>query len=145
MLLFVGRKSKKGFFTYSGKREVFCTFVFVLYFCCFFLFFLLLFLDIKFAKLLIQSGEKIPHTSTIHVTLLVAKLKYYIVRLNGSWFVNRAEVLNFHDWILCYREPFYNNVKNKRKYLSIFISLKFKSLWSLSYVNMLMFIIYEYF
>ena len=36
MLLFVGRKSKKGFFTYSGKREVFCTFVFDLYFWCFF-------------------------------------------------------------------------------------------------------------
>ena len=38
------------------------------------------------------------------------------------------KVLNFHDWVLCYREPYHDNLKNQRKYQSIFISLKFKSL-----------------
>ena len=35
--------------------------------------------------------------------------------------------------------------KNQRKYQSIFISLTFKSFWSLSHLNTLMFIIHEYF
>ena len=38
------------------------------------------------------------------------------------------KVLNFHDWVLCYRESYHDNPKNQRKYQSIFISLKFKSL-----------------
>ena len=28
------------------------------------------------------------------------------VRLNGSWFMIHSKVLNFHDWISCYPEPF---------------------------------------
>ena len=53
------------------------------------------------------------------------------------------KVLNFHDWVLCYREPYQDNLKNQRKYQSIFISLKFKSLST--YLTWIMFIIYEYF
>ena len=35
-------------------------------------------------------------------------------RLSGSWFVNHDKVLNFHNWILCYCEPFHSNVKKKQ-------------------------------
>ena len=73
--------------------------------------------------------------------LKAAILEWY----EGSWFVNYDEVLNFYDWILCYCEPFHGSLKKKRKPQSIFISLKFKSLWSLSHGTMLMFISYEYF
>ena len=31
--------------------------------------------------------------------------------LNGLWFVIHNEVLNFHDWILCYNEPFHNKIR----------------------------------
>ena len=33
------------------------------------------------------------------------------VRLNGSWFVIRDEVLNFHDRILSHRGPFHDKIK----------------------------------
>ena len=35
----------------------------------------------------------------------------YRVRLNVSWFVIQDEVLNFHDWILCYEEPSHDKLK----------------------------------
>ena len=56
------------------------------------------------------------------------------------WFVIDNKVLNFHDCIICYCELFHNNVKNQRKYQSIFIFLKFKLLWSLSNINTLIII-----
>ena len=28
-------------------------------------------------------------------------------QLNGLWFVIHNKVLNFHDWILCYHDPFH--------------------------------------
>ena len=34
------------------------------------------------------------------------------VQLNRSWFVIHDEVSNLHDWILCYHEPFHDNVKS---------------------------------
>ena len=44
------------------------------------------------------------------------------VRLSGLWFVNYNEVSNFHDWILCYYEPFHYKVNNQRKQCSRFKS-----------------------
>ena len=66
------------------------------------------------------------------------------VQLNQSWFMINNKNLNFHDWILCYCEPFHDNEKNKRKHQLIFVCLTFKSQWSLSNVYMLIFIIYEH-
>ena len=39
---------------------------------------------------------------------------YISVRVNGSWFVIRDEDLNFHDWILCYRQPFHDIIKREK-------------------------------
>ena len=86
------------------------------------------------------------------IILNIKKSQYYnslqpprtnAFRLNGPWLLINDEVWNFHNWILCHCEPFRNIAKNQRKYQSTFLSLKFKLLWSLSHVNML--IIYEYF
>ena len=33
------------------------------------------------------------------------------VWLNGSWFFIHSKALNFHDWVLCYHEPFHNKIK----------------------------------
>ena len=32
-------------------------------------------------------------------------------QLIGLWFVIQDKVLNFHDWILCYHEPFHKTTK----------------------------------
>ena len=38
-------------------------------------------------------------------------VKTYRVWLNRLWFLIHDEVLNFHDWILCYHEPFHKKIK----------------------------------
>ena len=59
-----------------------------------------------------------------------------LVWLNGSRFMIRDKVLNFHDWILCYHEPFHNMVKNQRK-----ISTDFY-LWNKIYLYIFIFKMY---
>ena len=60
----------------------------------------------------------------------------YRVWLDGFQFLNHDKVLNFHNRIICYWEPFHYSVKKQRKYQSIFTSLKFKSLFFLNkYAN----------
>ena len=59
------------------------------------------------------------------------ELSFYKVRLNRSWFMNHNEILNFHDWILCYHEPFHNKVKNEEKILMDWSM----DLWHLNNVN----------
>ena len=36
---------------------------------------------------------------------------YIRVGLNRSWFVVHNEILKFHDWILCYYDPFHDKIK----------------------------------
>ena len=57
------------------------------------------------------------------------------VGLTGSWFAVHNKVLNFHIWILCYHEPYHDNVKNPRKYQWILY------LWNLNHTK---FILHEY-
>ena len=33
------------------------------------------------------------------------------VWLNGSWFMIHNKVLNFHNWNICYLEPFHGKIK----------------------------------
>ena len=55
------------------------------------------------------------------------RLNYYRVWLNGLWFVIHNAVLNLHDWILCYQEPFHGKIK-------WWNSLEFwMSLWTFKY------------
>ena len=72
------------------------------------------------------------------------------VSLNRSWFVIHNKILNFHNWILCYHEPFHNNAKYQRK-ISIDLNLRkynhvkcisgeyannyLWTLWTLNYVD----------
>ena len=42
---------------------------------------------------------------------IIQFIKHARVRLNRSRFVIHDEVLNFHDWILCYREPLRDKIK----------------------------------
>ena len=61
------------------------------------------------------------------------------VRLIRLWFVIHKEVLNFHDWILCYHQPFHDNIKKTEKYQLIYIyifeiTIYVKPMWNtLSY------------
>ena len=60
------------------------------------------------------------------------------VRFNRLWFVIHSLVFNFHDWILCYHEPFHGKIK-KLKSLELSMDLwNFKvilTLWTLNYVD----------
>ena len=68
---------------------------------------------------------------------------YIWVQLNGSCFMIHDEVLNFHDWIFCYRKHFTKNLKKDKNYwdyqwmdLWYLNNMKVISiLWTLNYVD----------
>ena len=61
-----------------------------------------------------HSRHKQTQALTISFSNMVKHSNSYIkcrVWPNGSCFVIHDEVLNFHDWIICYHELFHNKIK----------------------------------
>ena len=45
--------------------------------------------------------------------LVIFPLRKYRIQLNRLWLMIHNKVFNFHDWILCYHEPFHDKIKAK--------------------------------
>ena len=61
-----------------------------------------------------DNGNRVFVMSVISQYWSIVIYIYISVRVNGSWFVIRDEDLNFHDWILCYRQPFHDIIKREK-------------------------------
>ena len=71
--------------------------------------------------------EKVDLNFYFHTSLWCLR-----VRLKGSWFVIYDEVLNFHDWILCYHEPFQDKIKSLELSMDMWILKVILTPWTLT-------------
>ena len=84
-----------------------------------------------------HSRHKQTQALTISFSNMVKHSNSYIkcrVWPNGSCFVIHDEVLNFHDWIICYHELFHNKIK-KRQLVELLMDLGQIRKLTLNYVN----------
>ena len=91
-----------------------------------------------------DSAQPLPHKqilSSFFACILVLFFNTeFDLTARDSWITTRFRIFTSE---FCYYEPFHDNVKNERR--NNFYIFEFKSLWSLSHVSILMFIIFKYF
>ena len=73
-------------------------------------------------KILIGNGGEFANIKFTETSNYLSINKYpsnYRVWLSWSWFLIHGKVLNFHNWILCYHEPFSRQDKKIKIELSM--------------------------
>ena len=88
-----------------------CFFPYFSRFNCPLIFLTILFDCVKY-KGLVENWINVGSLSVVDFTIFSFLMCYCRVWLNGSWFVIPNKILNFHDWIPCYHEPFHNGIIN---------------------------------